>query len=418
MSNLYPSGIFNCGNFNSGFLEINDLKYFSRFWFLLSTGNVIVTADQPTGNIVSGDFVYALTPSTVTTKNVQVTPYITTNTIGYTPSFEYVSNNSGIATVNNSGYVQWVQNGNVDITTRAIGNTGQNILNKNVTIEVFQTISGQTKLPNYFNTGCLGSALTTGMGYKIDGLTANNSTKSVYSTQNHTSGIYVRSSTCWGKDFDWTGVSPWNSTGGGQRAGTLISPCHIIFAKHFQIDIGATIRFITQDNIVITRTITNKYSISTDITIGKLDTDVPETIKFYKIIDTINNPNKCTKWGWIPLTYFDQEEKLLTFKTNYSNGSKINGTDFYMTQWNYINEIYYPSYYTQFNAFYELPIGGDSGNPIFMIVNNEPVIVSTFWGSNSGPLIAYYKDAINEAMNILGGEYQLTEIDISSFPDF
>jgi len=116
--------------------------------------------------------------------------------------------------------------------------------------------------------------------------------KPIYSTQNHSGGIYVRNTNCWAYNLDLTCISPWNSTGGNGMAGTLISPRHVLFCEHvnFHPNVGATIRFVTTNNTVVTRTITAlvthpDYSpFYPDITIGVLNADVPTGISFAKIL--------------------------------------------------------------------------------------------------------------------------------------
>ena len=54
-----------------------------------------------------------------------------------------------------------------------------------------------------------------------------------------------------------------------------------------------------------------------------------------------------------------------------------------------------------------------------MIINNTAVLLTqwTFGGAGQGDEDAYYAPAINAAMTSLGGGYQLTEIDLTAFPD-
>ena len=57
----------------------------------------------------------------------------------------------------------------------------------------------------------------------------------------------------------------------------------------------------------------------------------------------------------------------------------------------------------------------DSGNPAFIILNDEPVLL-TLWvggGGGSGTPITSFKSEINEIMSSLG--YALTEIDLLNF---
>ena len=78
-------------------------------------------------------------------------------------------------------------------------------------------------------------------------------------------------------------------------------------------------------------------------------------------------------------------------------------------------------------SFYESIISGDSGNPSFLIINNELVLI-TVWsgggpgiGSNiiytgagyPGTEVDYVQD-INTMMSVLGGGYSLTHINLQN----
>jgi hypothetical protein len=233
-------------------------------------------------------------------------------------------------------------------------------------------------------------------------------TKNIFSTQNHTSSIYTRNTNCWTGNIDMTCISPWNSTGSGQRAGTLISPRHIIFCEHFGFypKIGATIRFIDNSNNVINRTLVNSLSFSggwPDFRIGLLDSDVPNSISFAKVLP--NNwvsyfPSLSAQYT-IPLLVLDQEEKALVTDW-YTSSTSIRCTQ--------------PTN-AQRLSFYENLISGDSGNPMFLIINNQLVLLSVVGGggAGSGSSLAFYKNEINGLMTALGGGYQLTEINLSAF---
>ena len=247
--------------------------------------------------------------------------------------------------------------------------------------------------------------------------------KPIYSTQNHETATYVRNPNCWAASLDLTCISPWNSTGGGTRAGTLISPRHVLFCEHldFHPTVGATIRFIAADNTVETRTITAlathpdytpNYQYTPhfpDITIGVLDSDVPNTISFAKVLPQ--------NWGeyfpsvgapvaglTIPSLVLDQEEKALV--ADWRSSSMLN---YFALPVNAQRQI-----------FFETIISGDSGNPAFLIINDELVVLNTwtFGGAGSGTNLVPHKDAINTMMTSLGGGYQLAEVDLSGFPAY
>jgi hypothetical protein len=231
--------------------------------------------------------------------------------------------------------------------------------------------------------------------------------KPIFSTQNHNSGIYVRNTGCWASGIDLTCISPWNSTDSVNRAGTLISPRHILFAAHYQINNGATIRFVDNNNNIITRTMVNKLThpnytpYQPDLTIGVLNSDVPSSIKFVKILPqnwTNYLPNLSYNYV-VPCLVLDQEEKALI--SDLINLSSV--ANFSIPR--------NPKRY----EFFENIVAGDSGNPAFLIINGELVLVTvwTYGGSGAGTHIAYYKDDINTMMIALGGGYTLTEISLN-----
>jgi hypothetical protein len=90
---------------------------------------------------------------------------------------------------------------------------------------------------------------------------------------------------------------------------------------------------------------------------------------------------------------------------------------------NYGLTLYAPSAeYTHRYALWENIVGGDSGHPSCIIINNQLVIMTCTYGGWSGQIagpnyLAYHTE-INAAMTSLGGGYQLTEIDLSGFPTY
>jgi hypothetical protein len=70
--------------------------------------------------------------------------------------------------------------------------------------------------------------------------------------------------------------------------------------------------------------------------------------------------------------------------------------------------------------YYANAIIGDSGQPAFVLINGEPVLlgVTTGGGTSTGTLISEEITAVNTMMTTLGGGYQLTAIDLSAFPTY
>tara|TARA_R110002050_G_scaffold146648_1_gene272093 strand:- start:1155 stop:2891 length:1737 start_codon:yes stop_codon:yes gene_type:complete len=216
---------------------------------------------------------------------------------------------------------------------------------------------------------------------------------------------------------DLTCISPWNSAGGGTRAGALITKRHIIFAAHYPLVVGSTIRFIGMDNTVYTRTVvaTRTHPLYSpyypDLTVAVLDSDLPEAITPCKVFpDTLETYLPNVRYG-IPSLGLDQEEKgLVTDLIRLDNYAAFG----------------VPSDAKRLE-FYESKIGGDSGNPSFLIVNGELVLLTvwTYGGAGSGTDINDQLTAINtliagcdaDAGN--GGTgYTVSGVDLSGFPSY
>lgn len=207
----------------------------------------------------------------------------------------------------------------------------------------------------------------------------------VFYVQHHATPRYERNTQCWAYDFDMTCVSPWNSTGENLRAGTLITPRHVILANHFNVKRNDSIRFITKDNQIIKRKVIGG-GVSTsgyypDIHIMTLDSDVPTSIKPCKFLPANYDDYIPNNGNGIPALAFDQEEKALVADIQTITSSSITH--------NFSLKV--PTDAARLN-FNESIISGDSSNPTFMIINGELVLLGVFtWGgSGSGSSLTYF----------------------------
>lgn len=235
----------------------------------------------------------------------------------------------------------------------------------------------------------------------------------IFSKQDHTHGIYIRNPNCWAHDLDLTCISPWNSKGHTRRAGTLISPRNAVWARHYNIPVNTTLRFVDMNNKVVERRIIQSialpvpahanYMSGYDMVIGLLDHDVPSSVTFAKVL-----PRNFTKiYGnhlhhALPVLSTDYSEKALVDDLNAMN-NKIVSLSVPILSYRH--------------AYYESKIVGDSGNPSFFVIDNQLVLlfVFTYGGAGSGTSVQYHYDDINDAMHSLGSRYSLTEIDLSQY---
>ena len=234
----------------------------------------------------------------------------------------------------------------------------------------------------------------------IAGLTADSTTKQIFSFKNPSAitPAFTRSTTCWAKNIDTSPQSIWNNNASGPipfnagaygGSGTLISPRHIVYANHFRFYNGTTFVFVDMNNNCYTRTLSNSAQVgSTDIQIGLLDSDITN-VSFAKILDIsiANQTNSSIKF---PAFFMDQDRNALVGEYYLDGAGAVCQS---------------PTDSAQRTNFYEVPVGGDSGNPICLIYENKIILTFTFLTSTSGPSLSYYINDINSTMISLGGGY-------------
>jgi hypothetical protein len=200
----------------------------------------------------------------------------------------------------------------------------------------------------------------------------------------------------WTNQVDLSGVS-WDDL----RDCTLISPRHVIMATHFHRGAGSAVVFHDRSGVRLTRTITAVAAVpgglNPDITVGLLDSDVP--LKFYKVL-----PPR-TDWathlvGALTLAT-DYECKLLVKRISFIGQPYVS----------FDNSPAVDDFYD------ESLIVGDSGNPSFVLVRGEPILIEThtYGGGGAGPFFSTTTNfnAINQVMASLGGGYQLSTVNLN-----
>ena len=246
---------------------------------------------------------------------------------------------------------------------------------------------------------------------------------------------FVRNPNCWAYDVDLTCCSPWNmhptlrlpggylTTTSNHTAGTLISPRHVIFCKHYDFypPIGSDIRFITKNNETITRNIINIIEVEpisgnshTDYAIALLDSDVPDSISFAKVLPDNAFERMQLEWLAPGLPYGHIINKIFIIYLNQDKSVGIKHLGFWWNVWFYLIYRDIPNYDNELQEFnYGLRLY-DSGSPMFLVINNEPILIGLDLGPNK---IHQHRLDINTVMNQLGGGYQLTSYNLDNFAE-
>jgi hypothetical protein len=240
----------------------------------------------------------------------------------------------------------------------------------------------------------------------------------VFASVDHDKRKYEINPQCWGSDLDLSPFSVWNSVEGNRRAGTLIASDAILLAAHYPLDVGATVAFqrhefkgdLNNDGIidfadlvtfarsakreepdyfnrltelarnfntqrVVTRKIVatsrvqaaNMPQLHDDLLIAKLDKPIPvEQIKPVPILSPAADLGHRNWWevrASLPAVSLNQHRQLLVCEIRRDAISRDGWLD-----------ASRPSDSPRRN-FYGGLNPGDSGCPVFLVINNQPVLL-------------------------------------------
>lgn len=268
--------------------------------------------------------------------------------------------------------------------------------------------------PNlYDGTNTVVSIISRGIDNLISNHTFSTNSLPIYQNylQNGVNKQFVRNPYCWANSLSFSANSTWNSEWNNKRTGTLITPIHFIQAEHFPINSNKKIYFCGESGTIYERIVVNSIKIydpetgnKTDISVGLLNEPVPEyDFVFPKVLPN-NYKNYLHDGECLPIICLDQEKKAIVreltgLHSHGENTSHKTPTD--ITLSNYSETI----------------VGGDSGNPLFLMFDNELILLAVHFYSNYGNSLIVFKNEILSAINQLTPEtsYQLQEVDFSGF---
>jgi len=245
----------------------------------------------------------------------------------------------------------------------------------------------------------------------FDNLIKDRKEKNLISSFTMTPIKWTRNINCWAKDLDLTGTSCGIWGLGGVGGGTLITKKHVLLANHVPYpSLPATIYFVDKNNNSYEyKIIKTKQVANTDILIGELDREVDASLKVYNVLPAnylkYFDANKIN----FPILYSDQERKALIGENGLLN-----------TTYGSNNTLINISKDNNRAQYFEALIGGDSGNIVSTIINNEVVLIGGWYmtlGAMAGLAtnIPSYINEVNNTISSLSSGYKINEVDLSGF---
>jgi hypothetical protein len=213
---------------------------------------------------------------------------------------------------------------------------------------------------------------------------------------------------------------------------TLINPQYAIGANHYSFPLNSKIKFINKNNEPIERTVVTGLLITAN-GIRNYDNNyiytqsTPYPANEFSIFK-LNSPitaNDNIKYYPLMTKFYHKIDKRLT-KGRFIYAVGINGgQNIYIKKFSGGSTFYGDK--TTYSMFSNGVYNGDSSHPIFIIINNNLIYISSWSGTivqpdRDGLADGVFENgiipAISKAIEIMGNEYQITTADISAFNKF
>ncbi|MFD2255162.1 hypothetical protein ACFSSA_00610 [Luteolibacter algae] len=196
----------------------------------------------------------------------------------------------------------------------------------------------------------------------------------------------------WTRGMDMSGVA-FDDT----RTATLITPRHVVMAKHYSRNVGDAVIFHDRNGRRAVRRIQALMATSSDIMVGLLNEPLPAAYHSYALPSV--SPNTADLVDR-PVIVSDQKRSLFIHLISSIHGGTIAFKQDESDRYGWGKNL----------------VVGDSGNPSFMISGGELVLLEThtYGGAGSGPFYgaASVQTEIREAITKLDPGYRIRTVRI------
>ena len=229
--------------------------------------------------------------------------------------------------------------------------------------------------------------------------------KVIWSTRNDTNAIYRYNTNCWIYGVtNLTAFSPWHYASTnlyyGWGGGTLITPQHAITVHHMTFSAGMRVRFVGRDNSTHERTVLGSCDLFTNnldhYSVMLFDEPMPASVEHVRLLPkaaqrkrTPTSEGRTCYSREMPIVGFNQFKEAFvagnygfSYPANYPPSADISHSSVWFPDW--VSGC----------------VTGDSGSPVFVLINNELVLVGP-WGYCTTD-VAWTGDFINTLNKVIG----------------
>lgn len=312
-----------------------------------------------------------------------------------------VNHTPGIASLDSGGIATWAADGLCKISVT------RGSVSKTIFLNCYKTTGATLKEFTGYVAASIADITADAV---LSRATVAATTAPYYSAINHAGVLYTKSATCWAADLDLSCVPVATdiiTAGfGPENRGALVTARHAVLAAHYAAAsvVGKKLRFRSPVGTIYEKTITGQAAFS-DLLVVTLNSAVDASITPMPIVgdwwmrDRVQVSSSSESGYYAGLACFiDQSHSVRfliagtygTYLTHSLLPATINGTSYLapitanaisrhtMTQGGT------PNFLSGKTDFYQEGVAGDSGSPVFLILNDAPALLWTWWNPTSG----------------------------------